>query len=251
MFRILGGYLMRKKRNRVFYFDEIKGRKILRSDLITEAENFFTTRECCIFSKTQDMSENKIMIENYLGQKLATNLPAHGNNITKIQKDKFVYENTDGLLIENKGCCFMNFGDCVPIVFYADHIGMIVHAGWRGTSQKIVKCAVDKLQTEFHIKAANIKAVIGPAICAECYEVGREVYDCLYKTVSAHDEIFYTKNDKYHVDLKNINKQQLIESGVMEIDVCPYCTACGEKMFFSYRYENHTDLRHSAVLKLG
>ena len=62
--------------------------------------------------------------------------------------------------------------------------------------------------------------------------------------------LFEKKEDKFFVDLKGINKQQLIECGVEKIDVCPFCTACGEKLFFSYRYENQTGYRHSAVVKI-
>ena len=53
-----------------------------------------------------------------------------------------------------------------------------------------------------------------------------------------------------YVDLKGINKRQLEEAGVKEIDVCPYCTVCNNELFFSYRKENATTNRHSAVIKL-
>ena len=33
-------------------------------------------------------------------------------------------------------------------------------------------------------------------------------------------------------------------------DVCPYCTVCNNDLFFSYRNENATTNRHSAVIKL-
>jgi hypothetical protein len=36
----------------MFYFDEILGKKVVRSDLIKEIDCFFTTREFCIYSKT-------------------------------------------------------------------------------------------------------------------------------------------------------------------------------------------------------
>ena len=47
-----------------------------------------------------------------------------------------------------------------------------------------------------------------------------------------------------------ISAAMLKEIGVEKIDVCPYCTACGEKLFFSYRYENQTGYRHRAVVKI-
>ena len=56
--------------------------------------------------------------------------------------------------------------------------------------------------------------------------------------------------NEYFVDLKEINKRQLEQSGVKNIDVCPYCTVCDNDMFFSYRKENATTNRHGAILKL-
>ena len=53
-----------------------------------------------------------------------------------------------------------------------------------------------------------------------------------------------------HADLKGINAQQLIEIGVKNIDICPYCTVEDNDKFYSYRKENKTNLRHSAVIKL-
>ena len=80
--------------------------------------------------------------------------------------------------------------------------------------------------------------------------MGEDVYNKLYQTVENPVGLFEKRKGKFFVDLKGINKQQLIECGVKQIDVCPYCTACGEKLFFSYRYENQTGYRHSAVVKI-
>ena len=53
-----------------------------------------------------------------------------------------------------------------------------------------------------------------------------------------------------YADLKGINKRQLEEIGVEKIDVCPYCTVLNNDKFFSYRKENQTPKRHSAIIKL-
>ena len=64
--------------------------------------------------------------------------------------------------------------------------------------------------------------------------------------------LFEIREGNIFIDLKGINKQQLIESGVKptNIDICPYCTVCDNNLFFSYRKENATTNRHSAVIKL-
>lgn len=233
----------------MFYFSIIEGRRVLKSDLLVGIEHFFTTRELCLFSKDADMSDNRKLVENYLGQTLATNQPVHGVQIADIERNKFFYCQTDGLIIHQGQAAFLNFGDCVSVIVYGKGIGGIIHAGWRGTAQKIIKIAIEKFVSDYKVQAREIKAVIGPAICSKCYEVGKDVYEQLFDTVSNHSCGFYQENEKYFVGLKDINKQQLLECGVEQIDVCPYCTACGEKLFYSYRFEK-TGYRHSAVLKL-
>ena len=234
----------------MFYFDKIEEKKILRSDLIKEIDCFFTTREFCLYSKTEDMAYNREILEKYLGEKPATNKPVHGINIAKVNENKKFYENTDGLLIEGHGAAFMNFGDCTPLIFYCNNVIIVSHAGWRGTVQKMAQVSVKKLADDYGFDSKDIKAVIGPSICKNCYNVGEDVYKELYQTIKNPEGLFTIKENKFFVDLKGINKQQLIESGVKQIDVCPYCTACGEKLFFSYRYENQTGYRHNAVVKI-
>ena len=236
----------------MFYLDNINGKRILKSDLLSDVEHFFTTRDLCIYSKTEDMSKNKEIVENYIGSKIATCYPVHGINIEKVTEGKLFYKNTDGLVLEEKGACCLNFADCTPLVFYVNNIAMISHAGWRGTVAQMARESVKKLIDLYNVKVEDIKVVIGPAICFNCYNVGEDVYKSLFSTIKNKDGLFMVKNSKFFVNLKGINKQQLLECGIKEnnIDVCPYCTACGEKLFFSYRYENKTGYRHSAVIKL-
>ena len=234
----------------MFYIDFIKGRKVVKSDLLAEVEHFFTTRELCLFSKEEDMSANRELVEEYLGVKMATNRPVHGVDIAKITQNKLLYYDVDGLLVEN-GAVYMNFGDCTPLLFSFGQGAMIAHAGWRGTAQNMAKVAVRRIIDEYGILPENIKVAIGPAICGKCYEVGKDVYDALALTVQDMVQGFSRQDGKYFVDLKQINEQQLRECGVKQIDVCPYCTACGEKLFYSYRYENQTGYRHSAVVKVS
>lgn len=235
----------------MFFSDTIDGKKIIKSDLLSETEHFFTTRELCIFSKNEDMSSQKRIVENYIGQTLATNQPVHGTHIEKVVSGKNFYEKTDGLIVEKGQAAVMNFGDCVPLILFCGKAGMISHAGWRGTAQNMAKISVRRLTDDYGVKPEDIKVVVGPAICMNCYEVGKDVFEQLYDTVKENrEDLFLKKGEKYFVDLKGINRQQLREAGVEKIDVCPYCTACGEKLFFSYRYEKNTGRRHSAVLKL-
>ncbi len=244
----------------MFYFENINGKKILKSDLLKNVEAFFTTRDICIKSKEIEMQnivfENKKNICDYLKideKNLITPSQTHTANIDIAIESKHAYPDTDALILKDKNLgIFLNFADCTPVILYDEkqNIGAIAHAGWRGTAQKIAPLTVQKMITEFKSKPKDIIAIIGPAIGFCCYNVGQEVYEKLSQTVKTFNGLYEIRQGNIFVDLKNINKQQLLEIGVEKIDVCPYCTVCNNENFFSYRKENATTSRHSAVIKL-
>lgn len=244
----------------MFYFENINGKKILKSDLLKSIEAFFTTRDICIKSKENEMqnivSANKKIICDYLRideKNLITPSQTHTANIDIAIDSKHDYPDTDALILKDKNLgIFLNFADCTPVILYDEkqNIGAIAHAGWRGTAQRIAPLTVQKMIDEFNSQAKDIIAIIGPAIGFCCYNVGQEVYEKLSQTVNNFNGLYEIRQGNIFVDLKNINKQQLLEIGVEKIDVCPYCTVCNNENFFSYRKENATTSRHSAVIKL-
>lgn len=234
----------------MFYFDEINGKHILKSDFLADLPHFFTTRETIIKTKEpaleQVVEANKKMICEYLGvNELVSPSQTHSCNIDFAVIGKSDYPETDALILENKEQgVFLNFADCTPVILYDQkrNIAAVSHAGWRGTAQKIAPKTVEKMQSN----PKDIVAVIGPAISLCCYEVGEDVFNKLKATVNDFEGL-YREN---FVDLKGINARQLEEIGVERIDICPYCTCCDNHMFFSYRKENATTNRHSAVIRL-
>lgn len=241
----------------MFYFDEINGKKILRSDILN-AEHFFTTRESFIKTKEPEYIEitqnNRNEIKEFLNVKnIISPKQTHTSHIDVVSSEKIEYPDTDGLILTNKDYAVsLNFADCTPIILYDNkqNIGAIAHAGWRGTAGRISAKTVKKMIEEFGSKADNIIAVIGPAISLCCYNVGQEVFEKLKETGSDFEGLYEIRNGEIFVDLKEINNRQLEECGVKKIDICPYCTVCDNDMFFSYRKENGTTNRHSAILKL-
>ena len=239
----------------MFYFDEIDGKKILKSDLIKNAQAFFTTREICICDKgvndNTEVKNNVEIIQNYLKTKLISPTQTHSANVNIAKGNKFDYPDTDGLILtKNDIAVFLNFADCTPLIFYDEkqNIGAVSHAGWRGTAQKIGVITAQRLINEFGSNPKDICVLIGPAICGDCYEVGANVYNKIMN--NPHPNPLPEGEGKFKVDLKEINAKQLADIGIEKIDICPYCTCCHNEYFFSHRKENGTTLRHSAVLKL-
>ena len=255
----------------MFYFENINGKRILKSDLINDVEAFFTTRDLCICDKGVNNNPhpnplpqvgggtiltNKKTITNYLKideKNFIYPEQTHSANIDIAIETRQDYPDCDALILTNKNqAIFLNFADCTPIILYdkIQNIGAIAHAGWRGTAQKIAPLTAQKLVENFNSKIENIIAIIGPAIGFCCYNVGQDVYEKLSKTVSNFEGLFEIRNGEIFVDLKEINKRQLEEIGIQKIDVCPYCTVHNNDLFYSYRNENGTGKRHSAVLRL-
>lgn len=245
----------------MFYFFEINNKKVLKNDKIRGAEAFFTTRESILKSadleELSDVAENnKKEICKYLKideSHLHTCKQTHSDNI-KVVNDNICEPDTDALILTSTDkAIFLNFADCTPIILYSeiDNIGAVVHAGWRGTAKQIVQKTVKKMQSEFNVKPENLLALIGPAICKDCFETDRDVFEQIIKSVKTIPEnCFYEKSNKFYVDLKQINKEQLLEIGVKDIEIADYCTFCNNDLFFSYRKEKGKTARHSAVLKL-
>lgn len=223
----------------MFYFDDLNGKRILRSDLLNkykEVNAFFTTR-----------GENPVQPD--FAQRIISPVQTHSDHIDTID-ERNEYPDTDGLILtEPDTAICLRFADCTPLIFYdtKHNIAAISHAGWRGTAARIGIKTVAKMVLNFSTKPEDLIVLIGPAISMCCYEVSEEVRDTLLSTVKNTKDLF---NDRY-VDLKKINARQLEEIGVKNIDICPFCTSCNNDMFYSYRKENGTTERHFAVVKLN
>jgi len=244
----------------MFYFQNINGKKVLKSDFI-KTEHFFTTREFCIKSKEPEnidiINQNKRDLCQYLRiseSNLISPSQTHTSNVVVANSDIKNYPDTDGLIaVSSNIAIFLNFADCTPLIFYDDkkNVGAVSHAGWRGTAGNIATKTIEKLVSEFGSKRENISAAIGPAISMCCYNVGEEVYTKLKSTVNDFSGMYEIREGEIFVDLKKINAKQIEECGVRNIDIAPYCTCCNNELFYSYRKENATTNRHSAVLKLN
>ena len=128
--------------------------------------------------------------------------------------------------------------DCVPILLYDPQKGAIaaIHAGWRGTREKIVQRAISQMIAEYGTDPQDIVAVIAPAIGGCCYEVSDEIAEYF---LEYPDSIRTEKPNSSYLDLKSINQAQLIAMGVPkeQIEMSDICTACQSQEYFSYRKE--------------
>jgi len=158
----------------------------------------------------------------------------------------------DALVTDQKGVILgILTADCVPLLLYDPVVGVVaaVHAGWRGSAAKIAQKSVLRMQQHFGCEPSDIIAGIAPAIGACCYEVGSEVASHFADYAGA----LTPREDKYMLDLPEINKAQLMEAGVRDdnIELSRLCTACENASFFSYRQEKGCSGRFLSLIGLS
>ena len=145
-------------------------------------------------------------------------------------------------------CVGVSTADCIPIVLEDTYNFVVcaVHAGWRGTVNRIVQKAIEAMNQPYWVDPAYIDVWIGPGISMEAFEVGDEVYNAFSHAGFNMDSIATrlpsstaTSEDgcKWHIDLVECNRQQLVASGVDEgnIHLSRICTYYNNKDYFSAR----------------
>lgn len=153
---------------------------------------------------------------------------------------------TDGLVTNEKDVVLMTFfADCVPLLFY-DPVNQAVgnaHSGWRGTVQKMGEKMVERMRQEFGSEPEDLRAVIGPSICRDCYEVDEAVireFDLAFDEGHRHALYDKKENGHYQLDLWQANRIILEEAGLRPEHICVsgVCTYEHPEQLFSHRYTN-------------
>jgi len=158
------------------------------------------------------------------------------------------YENCDALVTSEFGVFIaVSVADCVPIFLFDPITRTVagVHAGWRGTSSRIVKNAIALMRSKHAVDPTNIRAFIGPAASKCCYEVNDEV-----AKLFAPDFAVKNGTGKWYVDLKGSNLQQLVLEGVSSsnIEVHAGCTIHEAKTYHSHRRDGKASGRMMGVI---
>lgn len=155
---------------------------------------------------------------------------------------------TDALVTDKKNLPMAVFtADCLPVFLYAPKTPCValIHAGWRGTKHGITVKTVGLMRERFGLRPDEIYAAFGPAIRSCCYEVGDEF-------AGFFSFGLVRRNNRHYLDLPQINKQQLLDSGIKESNMSDYavCTSCRNSEYFSYRQEGSSCGRMISVIML-
>ena len=139
--------------------------------------------------------------------------------------DPEILRGTDALITNLKGVAIgVRTADCIPILLYDPQKQVIaaIHAGWKGTLRRIVNSAISQMRVEYGSVPKNLKAVIGPGIQKNSFQVGEEVAFC-FKDLGFPVEKVYSWNGPkipgnattgHHIDLVAANIWLLQSDGV-------------------------------------
>lgn len=161
--------------------------------------------------------------------------------------------------------------DCTPALIADVVTGQVaaVHAGWRGTAQRILPAAIARLQAQGS-ELSNIRVALGPAIEGSVYQVGLDVAAKIGASVifekdlseeALIKQLMAIKNppllsdpqiDKVRLDVRRINQMQLEEMGIgtEQIAIAPHCTYQTPEHFFSYRRTGKKQVQWAGIISV-
>lgn len=187
----------------------------------------------------------------------------------------------DALITATRGLALaIKTADCLPILLFDPVAGAAgaVHAGWRGTAQRITEKTVGALRAHYGAKPSRLRAAIGPGVHACCYQVGEEVLNVFRSQFPYAEELFRALEPENPADLKlprqamaqghalmrrlscargrldleEANRRQLLDAGLRPENIVTGapCTACRTDLLYSFRREGAAAGRLLALIAL-
>ena len=179
----------------------------------------------------------------------------HRDSILAIEQKPetdLILDGYDAFVTDVPGVCLITaHADCIPVQLYDPDRKVIaaVHAGWRGTALGIAAKAAELMKAKYDCR--NIRGYIGPGISKCCFETDTDVPQAMREAFKWANEYISEGRaaGKFYVDLKGVNKRQLEEAGVRNIEVSDICTCCNEN-FCSHRRNPAVNLRMASGICL-
>ncbi|HEY9616742.1 MAG TPA: peptidoglycan editing factor PgeF [Microcoleaceae cyanobacterium] len=176
----------------------------------------------------------------------------------------------DGLVTEQTDqAVWVCTADCTPVLIADIATGQVaaVHAGWRGTAQKIVPQAIARLQDQGS-QLDNLRIALGPAIAGEVYQVSEAVAVEVGASIAPVDPDHLPESLAYlrqfpnppvlddpepgraKLDVRRVNVLQLEQLGLApeQIAIAPHCTYQDASYFFSYRRSREKKAQWSGIV---
>lgn len=193
-----------------------------------------------------DVAYNRKLLEKTIASKIVWMQQTHSNSVVFVDKLQSKPVLADGLVTNQANIALaVMTADCLPLLLFSSDSQVIscVHCGWRGLQGKIVANALSIMRS---YTQAPIRALLGPCIGPNSYEVGPEF---LANFPDKRESCFKKSNDKYLCDLVKICTLDLKALGVNEIFSCNEDTFKNSEKFYSYRRDPVTGRMASFIMK--
>ena len=198
----------------------------------------------------------------------------HGNRVLSAgeisaQSDLDSLPQADGILTQEAGqAVWVCTADCTPVLIGDEKTGQVVaiHAGWRGTAQKIVPEAIARLVAQGS-ELEDLRIAMGPAIAGEVYQVTADVAADVGASIIPQKETSAailsalwelsnapilpdSEEGKVRLDVRRVNELQLLQMGISgeQIAIAPDCTYQQPEYFFSYRRDKLKNVQWSGIV---
>ncbi len=210
----------------------------------------------------------------------------HGNRVLSTAEIKpfeqsmdsepeMLLEPADGLVSQrSQQSVWVCSADCTPVLIGDAETGQVaaIHAGWRGTAERIVPAAIARLQAKGS-QLKHLRIALGPAIAGQVYQVSTAVAAKVGATVICADP---EKDWQDHptallsllqdlpqppilpdeqpgharLDVRQVNRLQLEQLGISseQIAISEHCTYQQPEYFFSYRRSNQKQIQWSGIV---
>lgn len=251
----------------------LDGNSYLTCDLLSDWHHGFMTRH---FSPLEPAALTKLFQPQATGYRLkqvhgkAVLTPTEATNSLE-KEPETGWAMADGLISENsQQGVWVASADCNPVLIADRQSGRVaaVHAGWRGTAQKIVPVAVQRF-IEAGSSINDLLVAIGPAIEGQVYQVTTQTAAAVCLSILPEldgvepdvivDKALSLANSpllpdeqpgRVRLDVRQVNALQLQQLGLSapQISIAPHCTFQESEQFFSYRREKLKKVQWSGII---
>lgn len=182
------------------------------------------------------------------GAHVVSMAPVHGNDVGRVTGSSVhPLPDVDALVTTVAGLALLTLAaDCVPVLLGDSVAGVVgvVHAGWRGVTSDVLGTTLEAMRA-MGSRPENLHALVGPAICGQCYTVHEARFDEVVAVAPAAASVSAAGGRA--LDLRAAVDERLRIAGVTSARhrACTYESAS----LYSYRRDQVTG-RHGGVVTL-
>lgn len=170
----------------------------------------------------------------------------HGIHAIKADQDINQIKSADASYTDKSDAvCAVLTADCLPLLLASANGEKVaaIHAGWRGLLAGVISNTVNS------IGSTDLLAWMGPAICADCFEVGKDIRDAFVTKYSKFSQAFKPHTEgTFLADIYKLTVIELASIGITRVYGGGFCTVEDNQRFYSYRRDGELTGRMATLI---